>query len=183
LGRRTFRTVQRWPRCSWRAGYVWASQSWNSFSSICIVSLFQVSGNQSLSRSYWLWRNKPGHLKQEISFYKGNCLLTLWLNVNVLWMLLFAELLHSEHLRVVVQVVKHMRVLITPQPFIFPIKAYGFRPAQILPQLVFIFASYHFNVPSVLGRMIQALFLHIGGDGCQLNLTTGALSLPRLLLC
>jgi hypothetical protein len=98
-------------------------------------------------------------------------------------MLLFAELLHSEHLRVVVQVVKHMRVLITPQPFIFPIKTYGFRPAQILPQLVFIFATYHFYVPTVLGRMIQALFLHIGGDGCQLNLTTGALSLPRLLLC
>jgi len=59
---------------------------------------------------------------------KGNRLLTLWLYVNVFWMLLFAKLLHSEHLRVVIQVVEHMRVLITSQPFIFPIKAYGLRP-------------------------------------------------------
>jgi hypothetical protein len=36
--------------------------------------------------------------------------------------LLFVHFLHAEHLRVLVQVVEHVRVLVAAQPLVFPVE-------------------------------------------------------------
>lgn len=59
--------------------------------------------------------------------------LTFRLDVNVLWVLLLCELLHSKYLRVVVKIIEHVRVLVAAQPFIFPVKADWLGPSQVLP--------------------------------------------------
>ncbi len=45
------------------------------------------------------------------------------LHIDVFWMLLFCQLLHVEHLAVHVQVVKHVRVLVSSQPLVLPVKS------------------------------------------------------------
>lgn len=47
-------------------------------------------------------------------------------------MLLFGEFLHAEHPHVVVQVVQHVGVLVSAEPFVFPVKSKGLVAAEEL---------------------------------------------------
>ena len=56
--------------------------------------------------------------------------LTFWLSVDVLWVLLLAELLHAERCAVGIDVVQHVSILVTSQPLVFPVESQWLRTRQ-----------------------------------------------------
>jgi len=65
-------------------------------------------------------------------------LAVFWLDIDIFWVLLFAEHLHAEYLRVILNVVEHVGVLVAAQPLVLPVEADGGRLPQHLPQNVFV---------------------------------------------
>ena len=49
--------------------------------------------------------------------------LTLWLKVDVLRMLLFAHFVHAKGRLIRINIVQHVGILISSQPFVFPVKS------------------------------------------------------------
>jgi hypothetical protein len=88
------------------------------------------------------------------------------LNINVLGVLLLTQLLHTEYLRVHVQVVKHVGVLIAPQPLIFPVEADRLGATKVLPKFIFFFVAELLNEPTILSSMIKVF---VNGLSCQLG--------------
>ena len=87
--------------------------------------------------------------------------LTLWLNVNVLRVLLLGELLHAENAAVVVQVKEHVRILITPQPLVLPVKPEWLRRTKQAPHVVFVFQVPAVHIPLGIASVVEALRLFI----------------------
>jgi len=49
-------------------------------------------------------------------------LLTLWLHVDILWVLFLATFSHAKSSLIGINIVEHVCVLITTEPLIFPIE-------------------------------------------------------------
>ena len=62
--------------------------------------------------------------------------LTLWLGVDVLWVLLLGVLCHAECSAIGVYIIKHVGVLVASQPLVFPVESQWLRTCQELAELV-----------------------------------------------
>ena len=72
--------------------------------------------------------------------------------------------MHAEDLAVVVQVVEHMRVLIAPQPFVFPVEAEGLGLLQHLANLVLVFETTAVGILALIRinvQIVDLLALHL----------------------
>lgn len=69
--------------------------------------------------------------------------------------MLFNQLLHAEHLAVVVQIVEHVCVLVAPQPFVFPVEAEGFGLLEHLADLVFVFETTAVGILALIREPVQ----------------------------
>jgi hypothetical protein len=67
--------------------------------------------------------------------------------------------LHAENLAVVVQIVEHVRVLIAPQPFVFPVEAKRLGLLQHLANLVFVFETTAVGILALIRENVQIVDL------------------------
>ena len=88
---------------------------------------------------------------------KKSDVLTLWLDVDVLGMLLLTKFLHVENSYVVVNVVEHVCVLVTAQPFLFPIESYRHRAFKQSAQILVIIAVLCRNKLARQSHMVLAI--------------------------
>jgi hypothetical protein len=92
-------------------------------------------GSRNLSRLSSHAQSTLSHLKNVI-IKKSK--LTLRLNINILGVFLLLQLRHLKHLRIPLNIKEHMRVLIAPEPLIFPVKPNGRLLFQHAPQRILI---------------------------------------------
>ena len=62
--------------------------------------------------------------------------LTLWLGVDVLWVLLLGVLFHAESSAICVNIIKHVGVLVASQPLVFPVESQWLGTRQQRAELV-----------------------------------------------
>ena len=62
--------------------------------------------------------------------------LTVWLGVDILWVLLLGQLFHAECCTIGVYIIKHVGVLVASQPLVFPVESQWLRTCQQLAKLV-----------------------------------------------
>ncbi len=67
--------------------------------------------------------------------------------------------MHAKDLAVVVQVVEHMRVLIAPQPFVFPVEAEWLGLLQHLANLVLVFKTTTVGILALIRVNVQIVDL------------------------
>ena len=62
--------------------------------------------------------------------------LTLWLKVDVLRMLLFAHFVHAKGRLIRINIVQHVGILISSQPFVFPVKSEGLCSFEVFAEIL-----------------------------------------------